>query len=61
LCLLFGLVSLIASQPGQAAGNEGGQMLSMIAWLQPSFIALVNTFVLYGAVLGAAAAVSTAG
>ncbi|GAB3375925.1 hypothetical protein [Amycolatopsis echigonensis] len=62
LCALFGLVSLLASRPGEKALDANGtlvpgQAAPLIRWLQPSFIALVNVFVLYGAVMGAAVAI----
>ncbi|MFE3174355.1 hypothetical protein ACFXPA_13480 [Amycolatopsis sp. NPDC059090] len=62
LCALFGLVSLLASRPGEKMLDASGAALpgqpsSLIRWLQPSFIALVNVFVLYGAVVGAASAI----
>ncbi|MFK0250874.1 hypothetical protein ACIQUM_39790 [Amycolatopsis azurea] len=62
LCALFGLVSLVASRPSAAlVGNDGQRLSEQPSWFarfgQPSFIALVNVFVLYGAVLGASAAV----
>ncbi|MEC3976194.1 hypothetical protein [Amycolatopsis sp. H20-H5] len=61
LCLFFGLVSLFASQPGQTTLDDNGnampnQQPAFVRWLQPSFIMVVNTFVLYGAVLGASTA-----
>ncbi|WP_406635870.1 hypothetical protein [Amycolatopsis sp. WGS_07] len=62
LCALFGLVSLLASRPGDPALDAQGTPLAqqtspLVRWLQPSFIAAVNVFVLYGAVVGATAAV----
>ncbi|OKJ97398.1 hypothetical protein [Amycolatopsis sp. CB00013] len=57
LCALFGLVSLLVSRPGATVlGTEGqpvaNQPKAVFRVLQPSFIALVNVFVLYGVVLG---------
>ncbi len=62
LCVLFGTVSLVASRPGAAVMGTDGQEVSdqpssFVRWLQPSFIALVNTFVLYGAILGTGLAI----
>jgi hypothetical protein len=65
LCVLFGVVSLVASRPGARVkgldGKEAPDRPSpVVRWLQPSFIALVNTFVLYGAVLGTGLAIRAA-
>jgi hypothetical protein len=62
LCALFGLFSLIASRPGETVSCADGTAVPgqppvAVRWLQPSFIALVNVFVLYGAVIGASTAV----
>jgi hypothetical protein len=62
LCALFGVVSLVTSRPGEVvAGPDGqpasGQPSSLVRWLQPSFIMVVNTFVLFGAVQGASLAI----
>ncbi|MGN6473233.1 MAG: hypothetical protein ACTHK4_06245 [Mycobacteriales bacterium] len=43
LCMAFGLVSLLASQPGK----------SIAKWGPALFIALVNSVTLFGAVVGA--------
>ena len=57
LCLVFGLMSLITSRPWETVVDDHGQPVpnqpsSVVKMLQPSFISLINTFILYSAVLG---------